>query len=179
VLRRVTKPDAADQGPSAFRFERFIKRADCVRIQVVTDHDHFGTLSVSAVQQPSHFSGPIDLRFPFANCDFSPAGHRHGWVLSGDRPKLPKAPAAVSIAVRVLAFLRRLRTKLFVFALGRALLANSAQRTTFNSGSACCSFITPASVTLVPVSSSVWSAVLFFNHSKPASPTAVFLSLRV
>jgi hypothetical protein len=30
------------------------------------------------------------------------AGHRHGWFLSCDRPKLPKAPAAVCIATCVL-----------------------------------------------------------------------------
>ena len=74
MLRRVAELDASNQGPGTLGFKRFIERALGVGIQIVAHQDHLVASSVAAFQQPSYFHGPIDLRFPFANGDITPAG---------------------------------------------------------------------------------------------------------
>src|SRR5438128_8689510 len=87
MLWRVAELDASYQSPSTLGIKRFIERALGVGVEVVAHQDHLGASSVAALQQPSHFDGPISLCFPFANSDLTPARQRFGEHKKGGCPR--------------------------------------------------------------------------------------------
>ena len=87
MLRRVAELEASNQGASTLGGKRFIERALGMGVEVVAHQDHLAAGSVAALQQSSHFDGPIALRFSFADGDFTPAGQRFGEHEEGGRPR--------------------------------------------------------------------------------------------
>ena len=49
--------------PGLFGRKHLVERALGVRVEIVADQNHRGTLRVAAFQQPGHFQCPVDLGF--------------------------------------------------------------------------------------------------------------------
>ncbi len=76
MFRGVVELDPANKLPGTLRFKRFVEGAFCVRIEIVADENYLFAVSVTALQQSSHFSGPVHLRFRFSHRHVPPAGQR-------------------------------------------------------------------------------------------------------
>ena len=61
MLRRVAKLKAADEFTGFCRRKRFLERAACVSVQIVTHKNHFRRVTVSCCEQPLHLKRPVDF----------------------------------------------------------------------------------------------------------------------